>query len=121
VGQEVIAVKSVEGFLNLKEDESSSKNRSTIRWRINPDCRFYWKRWGEEYILFNAASNQTHYLNSFGADVLRQLQTEPLTSEQLSQHLVNEYGLPFDENISAYVAEILSNMDELGLIEPSNS
>ena len=29
-------------------------------------------------------------------------------------------ALPFDENILAYVTEILSNMDELGLIEPSN-
>lgn len=90
-------------------------------WSINPDCQLYWRHWEEEYILFNAASSQTHYLNSFGADILHLLQEKPMTELELSQKLSQEYDLESDEVTLRYIAGILASMDELGLIEPSFS
>jgi PqqD family protein of HPr-rel-A system len=88
-------------------------------WSINPNCQLHWRHWEEEYILFNAASNQTHYLNSLGAEILHLLQESPLVSEELNQKISEKYDLQLDDDTRQYIAGILANMDELGLIEPS--
>jgi PqqD family protein of HPr-rel-A system len=88
-------------------------------WSINSDCQLHWRHWEEEYILFNAASSQTHYLNSLGADILHMLQKKPLTSEELNQKISEKYDFELNEDARGYIDGVLASMDELGLIEPS--
>ena len=90
-----------------------------MKWKINPDCQFYWRHWEEEYILFNAASGQTHYLNSLGADILHLLQEKTLHSDELNQKISEKYDLQLDHETRQYITGVLASMDELGLIEPS--
>jgi len=87
-------------------------------WSINSDCQLYWRHWEDDYILFNAASSQTHYLNNLGADILHFLQAHPLTDQELNQKISEKYDLELDDDTSRYIAGILASMDELGLIEP---
>ncbi len=91
------------------------------RWRLNPACLFHWRHWDQEYILFNAASGQTHFLNTLGADVLDWLGREPLYASELEQRLATQHNLTQDNDLRDFLADLLTSLDELGLIEPDSS
>ncbi len=83
---------------------------SNLRWRL-------WD--AENFILFDARSAQTHQLNPLAADILSLLRDQPLDFVELRERLIALYeNLEFDAEVSAYLQETLSLLDELGLIEP---
>jgi len=92
---------------------------ATRHWRLNPLCRLRWRHWDSEYILFNEGSGQTHFLNELGAATLQRLQQVASVSHMdLVAWLSAEYVLPADEQLQAHIAVLLTDLDELGLIEP---
>ena len=88
------------------------------RWRLNPACRLKWRTWGNEYILYNAASGQTHLLNDVGTSALGLLGAGELSVRDLGLALSVQCDLPYDTEFQAYVEAMLRSMDSLGLIEP---
>lgn len=92
---------------------------ATCFWRINPACELHWRRLDESWILFNAASAQTHLLSDLAVMALHLLQHQSLTEAALSQQLAacwqDEYP---DTATQEYTAAMLSEMSSLGLIEP---
>lgn len=92
-------------------------------WQLNPNIVFHLKRWNEEeYVLFNAASGQTHFLNEYSAIVLRSLEAKPLSRSELTKCLMVECDdLVFDSDLEDYISTMLLDLDGLGLIEPHSS
>lgn len=88
------------------------------QWRLNRACRLHWRHWDEDYILFNAASGQTHVVNELGADVLRLLEKKSASAGELLEGLAASYGLAPDSELAAGVRRLLVDLDQLGLIEP---
>ena len=91
---------------------------SATRWTFNQACQLHWQHWAEDYILFNAASNQTHYLSAIGFEILSALQRQAFTAQALSEHIAKQYNWIADAELSEHIKTTLHNMDELGLIEP---
>lgn len=88
-------------------------------WRFNPLCEPHWRQWGDSYILFNAASGQTHFLNAFAFLALQLLRdTDTLTATELCAEIAALEDIPDGADLPRHVATLLMTMDELGLIEP---
>jgi PqqD family protein of HPr-rel-A system len=77
-----------------------------------------WKSWDDEVVVFNFASGDTHLLNPVAARALRILEQKPLTAREVSQQLASSDTLPADEQLIEHVENLLSRLDEMGLIEP---
>lgn len=43
---------------------------SNLRFRINPAGVLHWRKWDDEYVVFNEAAGQTHVLDTLTACVL---------------------------------------------------
>ena len=89
-----------------------------MQWQLNPECRLYWRCWGSDHILYNAASGQTHLLNEMGSAALQLLKQKKLTELELKQQLAQKLKLALDDETCAYIKSMLVDMDDLGLIEP---
>ena len=89
-------------------------------WQFKNASACHWLHWdSERLVLFNAVSAQTHQLNLLAVDILSLLKNQPLDFSELREQLINLYeNLEFDDEVSAYLQETLSLLDDLGLIEP---
>ena len=77
-----------------------------------------WREWDGENIVFNVSSGNTHLLQPTAVDVLRLLEKETLSAEEISERLISMVGVSSDEEIVKNVETLLMNLDHLGLIEP---
>jgi PqqD family protein of HPr-rel-A system len=77
-----------------------------------------WKSWGEEVIVFNLASGNTHLLNPVAAQVLRALERKPANTFELSSQIAASANIDADEEFIQHVEQLVTNLDELGLVEP---
>jgi PqqD family protein of HPr-rel-A system len=84
-------------------------------WKTFP---LLWKTWGEESIVFNESSGNTHLLNPTAAKILSIVQSQPNSAEEISLKIASESELGADEEILERVAVVLETLDSLGLIEP---
>ena len=89
-----------------------------VSWHINPSICLHWRHWEEAYILFNAASAQTHMLNEFGKTVLQLLEEAPRNTIDLSERLALRFAMEWDDQAQFYLQSVLADLDQLGLIEP---
>jgi len=88
-------------------------------WRLNPTCQLHWRCWDSDYILFNVASGQTHFLNDLGAFTLELVAEQTLDKEALLEALALRFeDFVIDDELREYVATMLEDLDNLGLIEP---
>jgi len=86
----------------------------------NSLCKFYWYHWdtSDQYILFNKASGQTHYLSKFAVDLLDLLRIEWLGFPELFERLSSLYDdFEPDIEIKGYLQETLEDLESFGLID----
>jgi PqqD family protein of HPr-rel-A system len=76
-----------------------------------------WVTWGEESIVFNKSSGNTHLVNSMAAKILSLLQVQPRSAEEISQSIATEMQLDDDDEILQRVKIVFETLDHLGLIE----
>ena len=96
---------------------------SGYSWGLNPACILHWKYWEEDYILFNEASGQTHFLNELGAAILKLFEqaAAPLNINEIYERLAASCDLIIDTEMQSYIGSLLVDLDGLGLIEPCNA
>jgi PqqD family protein of HPr-rel-A system len=87
------------------------------KWAVNRSASLSWKRFDDEFIVFNASSGDTHLLNLISTEALRCLEESPTTAAELSRRVAERLGLFDSEDTQRQVAELLSRLDELGLVE----
>ncbi len=88
------------------------------KWRFAAHKDLVWRSWGDdEHIVYHADSGDTHQLNAIAAEVIRALQQQPATTEQLAAHIASTFQLPSDEELAFQIDEILANLAGKGLVE----
>jgi PqqD family protein of HPr-rel-A system len=88
------------------------------RWRFADDMELVWRSWGnDEYIVYHTDSGDTHQFNSVAAEVIRALQQQPATTDQLAAHIASIFQIPSDEELTFHIGEILANLAGKGLVE----
>lgn len=88
--------------------------RST-RWAT---CPLLWKQWGDEPVVYNVSSGNTHLISPIAAKILRQLTRQPSTSETLAQEIASEVDLESDQELLDRIEGLIHDFDELGLVKP---
>jgi len=79
-----------------------------------------WKQWGDEPVVYNIESGNTHLISSIAAKILRRLDQQPSTLAQVAAYLASEVHIDSDKEVVKHVERLLSDLDELGLIKPFN-
>lgn len=87
------------------------------RWVVPGASEFLWEQWGEECVLFDPRTGQTHALNPLAAEALVSLQRRALTATQLTAHLAELIDLRSKRRLAQQVEDILHEFEELGLVE----
>src|SRR5215471_481298 len=94
-----------------------STSRGTC-WRTPPGIVLYWKLLEDMYVVYNSGSGHTHVLNPIAALVLQQLTERNLQTSELLQRIGAVLSLETTEEFNNELHQTLSDLDELGLVEP---
>lgn len=90
-------------------------NRTT--WRARR-ADLIWRDWQEDLqVVYDVASGDTHALDRFAGGVVKHLQDDALTAEQLASRLAGELNVP-RMDLERQIADLLPRLDRLGLIDP---
>lgn len=92
---------------------------STQRWKVPADAELHWRSWEpDQFLIYHAQSGDTHYLNTVAAEVLRYLQGQSATADELTKQLASTVGMEPDNALFNQIEQLLQQLDGLGLIEP---
>jgi PqqD family protein of HPr-rel-A system len=90
-------------------------------WSIPEAATLKWRSWAgeggtDDFVVFNSASGETHFLNLTAALVLRCLEERRATAKALMAEIRD--ALPPDADTSGLdqIPELLEKLDEVGLI-----
>ena len=75
------------------------------------------RRWGDETVVYNPASGQTHLLDLVSGEGLSCLQDSSLDLGTLCERMAGRLDIENDAELRQYVASLLSQLEELGLVE----
>jgi len=89
-------------------------------WLGDPTIEVRWRTWGDETIIYNCNSGDTHLLNRISAEALKILQENPADAETLTQKIAFRYELQNNQELLQHMKELLSLFSDLGLIIPAN-
>lgn len=91
--------------------------RDTI-WQLALDD-LQWRGWDDQWIVYHAASGDTHLLDLLGGEVLRALQQAPLNVAALVEQVAIRLEVPASEKeeLREQVERLLQKLEELGLME----
>jgi PqqD family protein of HPr-rel-A system len=95
-----------------------SANSPVRRWRAPGGPALLWRRWDQQSVVFDTRSGDIHLLDPVAADVLRCLKAAATSFDELSQRFRGSLGLDSERELSEYLAKLVRELDELGLIEP---
>lgn len=88
-------------------------------WGLLEGVSFLRRDWGDETVIYNATSGETHLLDAFSDWVLRELEREPATIAGLAEHyLEGGDSEEVRQRVEMRIAEVLSLFDDEGLAEP---
>jgi PqqD family protein of HPr-rel-A system len=87
-------------------------------WELNPLVKLSWRRWADDWVVFDAASGYTHQMDALAAIALMCFEAGPSDLASLSERVAGELDLPSAENVSRSLEERVERLAKLGLIEP---
>ena len=87
-------------------------------WRVTPGQTLRHRGWGDEFVLYNSISGDTHLLGASAMRVLTMLQRADAEENHLIASLCDESQTEIDEEAAHEVGKILSDLTALSLIEP---
>ncbi len=90
-------------------------------WRAIADSALHFRAWGNEIIVYNGLSGDTHLLGLTAAQVLSTLQTNALDIHSIMDKLAARWQTGPDEHMHQEVADILAQLSDLSLIVPVES
>jgi PqqD family protein of HPr-rel-A system len=92
-----------------------------VTWHLNPLSSLSWRRWGDEWVAYDAAADDTHQLDPVAAITLMCLEAGPHDLGSLAAQVAVELDLPDDETLSQRLTELVQQFTQIGLIEPMAS
>jgi PqqD family protein of HPr-rel-A system len=81
--------------------------------------RLHWRVWDGEYVVFDSLSGDTHLLNQVAATALQLLGDTPASADELAHHVARRLGRELEPESVGQFHELLRQLDDLGLVEPT--
>ncbi len=85
-------------------------------WRLPPAVRFDRRAWGEEIVVFNLASGQTHLLDALSNTALAAFEDRPWTVAALARTLASDFAVAPPEMLDR-LNTIVGEFERLGLLD----
>lgn len=93
-----------------------SETSSERVWRLPAGVRFDRRTWGDETVLFNCASGQTHLLDALSARVLDAFTQQPWSVTGLSAVLAEEFAVD-EQELGVRLHTVIEEFVRLGLLD----
>jgi PqqD family protein of HPr-rel-A system len=90
------------------------------RWTVERPGRLHWRVWDGEYVVFDSHSGDTHLLNQVAAVALQLLGETPASADELARRVAQRLGRELEPESVGRFRELLSQLDDLGLVEPTD-
>lgn len=87
------------------------------KWRIPKGSRLIWRSWDSEAVVYHTGSGNTHLLDELSADVLRLIEKQSQTFENLKTYLTSRQFSPSDGKVESWLEELIDKLHSLELIE----
>lgn len=91
-----------------------------VRWQAISGFTLHWYSWGNEHVVYNAGSGDTHLFNEFGSVILRNLQEHASTVEEIVKSLPAPLKSVNNTELHEQVSELVLELDRLGIVEQIN-
>jgi len=94
-----------------------AKLSERVRIQLCAQSSFLWASWGEEYVIFDEASGQTHLLDPIKAFVLDALTDGSLDVASLTPLLTDALVVPAEVNLQDLISAALEQLERAQLVE----
>jgi len=88
----------------------------TTEWVVDGDAALLLRQWGDECVVYNSVSGDTHLLNALGGVALTSLLQAPATADGLAQRVASQLGFEADEALLETIGTLLGDFERIGLI-----
>jgi len=97
-----------------------SLHREGRRWRVLRAEELYWRRWDEQYVVYDSGSGQTHVLDPAAALLIQLLGERSFEAFELSEKMASLLHVDADAEFQERLQQTLSKLEELSLIETAS-
>ncbi len=87
------------------------------KYQFTPDAKLLWRLWGEEYVVYNSASGDTHLLDLLTGQILKQLESSPRGPLELADLICSEFEFEPNAPLIESIEDRLKKLSVLKLIE----
>jgi len=87
-----------------------------MKWRAIADSSNM-HHWGDEYVVYNPRSGDSHLLGYVAGQILVELQQAPLDAASLIDRLPVDWQLDADQDLIEQIDALLTDLGALALIE----
>lgn len=103
-------------FEHTQGKQSSSDMDQPFKWALPDQFAPQWRHWGDESVLFEIESGNTHLIDSVAASLLNELTSRPLSLADLLEIFAED--LPLDKRITAseHLAALLVTLEAKNLV-----
>ena len=89
------------------------------KWQVATDNAFLFHSWGDEFVVYNGATGDTHLLGLVAAQVMLKLQQMPTDVVSMAEWVAPMLQTEPDDDFVLFIEQILTDFDHLGMIEPT--
>ena len=87
-------------------------------WALNPLSELRWRRWDDDWVVYDAGSGNTHQMDALSAVTLMCLEGGASDLADLREQVAVELDLAAGEEFARAVQGVVKRLNALGLIEP---
>ena len=88
-----------------------------MAWQLSPLVALHWRRWDDEFVVFDVGSGQTHQLAPYTAATLMMLELNSNDIAELNSRISIELDVADDKDLADAVGEAVLDLQVAGLIE----
>ena len=90
-------------------------------WKSVDPSTLQWRSWGDDHVVYDDGSGDTHRLDAEAAAVLRRLTEGPASGSELVAELAAELEIEPNQDLMSHIELILAKFKLLRLIELAES
>ena len=87
-------------------------------WYVPEDRRLIWYEREGEAVVFNSCSGRSHFLNTITNEVLRYIEAEPRSAQDVLAHIEEILDGEEIANLDQQIRTIISGFERQGLVDP---
>lgn len=88
-----------------------------MKWRLTSNESLHFRAWGDEVVVYNSLSGDTHLLDSATSQMLLHLQAAPSDAATLAELLTPYFQIAPSADLRLHIEQQLSELRALALIE----